>query len=650
MLRLCRSFPLLFCSTLLTAQAPPVPRNAFAGVETIALPNGLKIWFKRLPGEPNVSVNVSVAVGSDQDPPGQEQLAHFLEHMLFSDHRGKTTLEIKREIQDRGGASNGFTKWDQTAYHVDIDKAHALFAIEWLGRIVSPHVMDAAVVAREREPVAVELRAVPRRAFAWFVVWYLDPPWLRLPDFWRREFGIAPATTTDDVDLYRSLHRIGPAELRAFYDRWYAPERMTLTVVGDLDRDSAVAAARAAFGALPARPAAPFTDAITDPGRQRRVYGWTPRSDVFYLDRYRVYRRSATDDVRLEFLAALLQQRLANRLRFGGRKAVYSIYVNVDRRGPAAVLEINTNIKESEYRWARGVIDEEVAAIREGTLGDSTFAAERASVARARRVQTASARSLAGWSMNTFYDPRLHRDFPDVVSVYESVTLDELSQLARRVLAPERRVLQVIAPLPQSALLAVLVLAVAAAVLLARWAFLRPLDTTRLRYVARFRLPLAHQLVLLPLVLAGLAVGVRLLVQGYAVLAARWFTAIPSMWGQGTIYGACATLTLFLGVAALSRWPQKLLVLEDGFAVKYLSYRAVRVRASEIADVAPLRFRDVWLSRRLWRCTPLAFGLFTPAIYLRRIDGHAWFFRVRDTEECLAVLARFRPPGTTTNS
>jgi zinc protease len=647
LLKLCRVLALLFCLTVLAAQTPPAPRNPFAGVETIVLANGLKIWFKRLPGEPNVSVNFSVAVGSDQDPARREQLAHFLEHMLFADHRGKTTLEIERKVTDRGGVNNGFTAWDHTAYYVNIDKAHAMFAIDWLGRVASPHVMDSAVVAREREPVAVEVRANPRKALDWFVAWYVDPPWLRLPDFWRREFGIAPARETEDVDRYRSIHRIGPAELRDFYDRWYAPERMTLTIVGDVDRDSALAVARATFGALPARPAAPFTDSITNPLRLRRTYLWAERPNVSYLDRYKVYHRSATDDVRLEFLAAFLRQRLQDRLRFGERKAVYNVSVFVDRRGRAAVLEIGTNIKESELRWARSVIDEEIAAITDGTLGDSVFAAERASVARTLRVQTANARALAGWAMNTLYDSRIHRDFPDVVSAFESVTRDELSRFARDVFADERRVVQVIAPLPmpQGALAVIVLLIVAAATVVARRAFLSPLDITRLRYVARFRLPLVYRLALLPVALVLLAVGFRLLVQGYLVLANRWLNAIPSIWVQWTFYAAFAVLTLFLLIAAFSWWPRKLLVFEDGIAVKYLSYRTVAVPAAEIAELATLRFRDVWFSRRLWRCTPLAFGLARPAIYVRHTDGRAWYFRVRDGEECLRVLARLSLAG-----
>ena len=56
-------------------------RNAFAGFETHVLANGLKVWFNRVPGFRDVSVSVIVPYGSDLDPPGKEQLAHFTEQV-----------------------------------------------------------------------------------------------------------------------------------------------------------------------------------------------------------------------------------------------------------------------------------------------------------------------------------------------------------------------------------------------------------------------------------------------------------------------------------------------------------------------------------------------------------------------------------------
>ena len=182
--------------------------NPFAGFETHFLSNGVKVWFKQLPGAPNVSVSVGVPVGSDADPPGKEQLAHFTEHMLFSDHGGRTEQEIKDAVEGIGGRRNGFTYRDRTWYYVTIGREHGLFAIEWLAGILSPHEMDPAVVDRGRQPVENEIRARPRELFDHLVA-ALNPGWLAFPDFWEREFGIE-RLRAPFPDMWRSLQGITP--------------------------------------------------------------------------------------------------------------------------------------------------------------------------------------------------------------------------------------------------------------------------------------------------------------------------------------------------------------------------------------------------------------------------------------------------------
>ena len=88
--------------------------NPFSGFETHFLANGLKVWFKSLPDAPNVSVSVAVPFGSHWDPRGKEGLAHFTEHMLFSDHEGRSEQEVKDAIEVLGGRRNGFTTADHT--------------------------------------------------------------------------------------------------------------------------------------------------------------------------------------------------------------------------------------------------------------------------------------------------------------------------------------------------------------------------------------------------------------------------------------------------------------------------------------------------------------------------------------------------------
>jgi predicted Zn-dependent peptidase len=622
------------------AQQPAPAANAFANVETVILPNGLKVWFKRLRGDPMVSVSVAVPAGSDEDPPGLEQLAHFTEHMLFSDQPGRTEAQVKHEVDERGGSYNGFTTWDRTFYYVRIGRAHGSFAIDWMSRLVAPHAMDAAVVERQREPVALEVRARPREFFDWLFAHYIDPPLLRVPGFWGREFGLASPRETRDYYPWQSVHRIAPGDLRGFYDRYYVPSRMTLTVVGDLDRDSTLALIRSRFGSLPARPASVDAPAVRESGRRRATYGWTFRSNVSYDRLYRFVAPDLHDRVTAIFLTRWLEKRLNDRLRFGDRKAAYGIGVASERRGSAGYLYVSGGLKTSEYAFARGVVDEEIETLRGGTRAAAEFEADRAAVASQLRVQDATARHLEQWVWNEFYDDRTFRDFPDLVTAFETMPQRDVETFVRRRLVPASEVLDVTYPMPMSegAVAIVAALLCWLAVRVAQRLLQRPVDMTRIRYVARFHVPLVYKVTLLPLAVASVAVALRLVVYALQVLADRVIVEIDSFWIQWSLYALFAIAIVVLMVALLGRIPRKLLCFDDAIVIKYLAFRSVRIAPGDIVEVAPRRFADVWLSRRLWSCMPLTLGIVRPAVYLRCRNGRSWFFSVRDTAECLRVL------------
>jgi hypothetical protein len=91
-------------------------------------------------------------------------------------------------------------------------------------------------------------------------------------------------------------------------------------------------------------------------------------------------------------------------------------------------------------------------------------------------------------------------------------------------------------------------------------------------------------------------------------------------------------------VLALALVPSKILVFDDSMLVKYVAYRSITIRLDEIADLSFQRFSGVWMSRRLWKCVPFKWGLFSPGIYLRRRDGWSYFFDVKDRKELVKLL------------
>lgn len=614
------------------------PSNPFAGFETHFLSNGVKVWFKQLPGAPNVSVSAGVPVGSDADPPGKEQLAHFTEHMLFSDHDGRTEQEIKDAVEGIGGRRNGFTYRDHTWYYVTIGREHGLFAIEWLAGILSPHEMDPAVVDRGRQPVQNEIRARPREFFD-HVVAALNPGWLAFPDFWEREFGIE-RSRAPFPDMWRSLQGITPEDLRGFYDRYYSPAVMTVTIVGDLDRDEALDRAQRTFGSMPARPVARWATTAEDPGRGRSTYRWGFQSTAGYLSRHKLFYPNSDELLTAMFVRDLLNRRLNQRLRYGERKAVYGASANLVTRGPAAYLQVSSRIDEDDYDFASAIIDEEIEYLRSGSLGTAEFEADRAAVIERLRGANQTADALNAWTRQVFYDPATFTDFPDVLSFYENLSQSQVASFAAHAFDESRQVLSVSRTQPVSQGMAVLAGAVLIWITLkmVAWALTKPVRMKDIRYVAHFRLPVVLRTAYaLGLIATTLALG-RIAAVGIGWGVDRWLLPVDDYVVQHAAIAGMLVVGLVATALLLTSSPRKLLIFEDHLRIKSRAWRSRILKAEDIEEIALERGFDAWLSRGIPRSPPLAFGLIGPGVHLRSLKGRSYFFRSRDTTELAEVL------------
>ena len=624
-----------------TATAP----NPFADFETHHLSNGVKVWFKRLDGAANVSVSAGIPVGADADPRGKEQLAHFTEHMLFSDHNGRTEQEIKDAVEGLGGRRNGMTYRDHTWYYVTIAREHGLFAIEWLAGIMEPHAMEPEVVARGRQPVENEVGARPREFFDHLGA-LLSPQWLMPPDFFEREFGIERQRDLTP-DYWTSLRRITPDDLRGFYDRYYAPGAITVTIVGDLDRDEALALAERTFGQLPARPVNRLEVATTDPGRGRAEYGWGFQSTVRYQSRHKLFDATAEDLLHALFVRELLGRRLNQRLRYGERKAVYGASANVVMRGPAAYLQVSSRIDEDDYDFATGIIGEEIAHLRNGSLDSAEFEADRAALVERLRASNQTAESLNFWTRSYFYDPDTFADFPDLVSFYQNVTQEQVASFAGRAFDESRQVLSVTRtqPLSQGMMVAGVITLIWITLRVLARTLTTPIDMREIRYIARLRLPIVLRVGYTAGLVAALLALLVLGAAGFARLTANWIDPVDSYLFQTTANAAMGVVLLAGLCLIYASAPRKILVFNDHLRIKSRAWRSRVLMAEDIAEISMRRFPEVWLNRRLFGGPPHAFGLRRPAIYVRPLRGRSYFFRTRHTAEMADVLLWWKGPS-----
>ena len=578
-----------------SVQDTPIP-NPFAGFETHHLSNGVRVWFKQLPGVPNVSVSAGIAVGSDADPPGKEQLAHFTEHMLFSDHDGRTEQEIKDAVEGhRADAGTAFTYSDHTYYYVTIGREHGLFAIEWLAGILSPHEMDPAVVERGRQPVQNEIGVRPRELLDHLGA-LLNPAWLSTPDFWEREFGIERRRDTNPY-VWRSLNGITPEDLRGFYERYYAPGGMTVTIVGDLAPAEALAMAERTFGSFPDRPVNRWVVELEDPGRSRSRYTWGPRATILYQSRHKLFDPTADEVLTALFVRDLLNRRLGQRLRYGERKAVYGASLNLGQRGPAKYLVLDTRIDKEDYEFAVGIIDEEIEFLRTGTFDAAEFEADRAAVVERLRSSNQTAQSLNSWTQNHFYDPATFSDFPDVLSFYQDLTQEQVASFAQEAFAESRSGLTVWRPQPfdQAALVVAAGMLAWLALTLVGRLLTKPVEMKEIRYIARFRLPVVLRVAYTVGMLAILT-ALAMLVEFGGSRMSPWVASVDNYWLQIAAIAAA----LFVGFAVVLLFyaapPRKLLLFTDHIRIKSRAWRSRPLHAEDIAEISIRRFPGAWLT------------------------------------------------------
>ena len=651
----------ILVATLLTApvslaaraqEIPPEPTateedeplvNPFAGFETHYLANGLRVWYQRLPGEPDVHVRVTLPYGSDLDGRGKEQIAHFVEHMLFSDHDGRTEEEIKGEIEDRGGRRNGITYSDHVSYYATIAKQHGPLALDWIYRIVQPHAMESEVVDRGRQPVALEIGIRPRELFDWIGAYVIDPPWLRVKGFWEREFNYETRQFRWH-DPYTSLQSITPEDLRAYYETYYVPSRMTLMVVGDLDREAVLTQVEATFGTLPTRPEPELAFDLVDPDRQHRAYSWGFQSSVLYDSRFKVYGLTGEQHLKMIFIKEMLQYRLNQRLRYGEHKAIYSVGVFVTLRGPTAYLRINARINDGELEFAQGVIAEEIDFLRRASLPAEEFEEVRDTLVTRLIRENRRSDQLGSWAASSFYDARLHPDFPDLAGFFRTVPAAGLAAFADRLFAQERQVLSVtkLQPISQGAFVLVGIAVVVATILFAKRLLTARIEMPRIRYVARFKRPALYRIIVGTILVVLVASAYRIALQGVFLAYEEVVAGVDSYVLQYSFVWLIVALGVMGIIACQALVPSKLLVFDDHIRVKFRSYRSRRIDLADVKDISLQRIGGFLKRGGPLRFAPLTVALFRPGVLLETVTGRGYFFRVRDPEELISTIDALR--------
>lgn len=229
-------------------------------VEAHTLPNGMLVLLREVHSAPVATSWIWYRVGSRNEPSGQTGISHWVEHMLFKGTPRVPRGEFDRLIARNGGAFNGFTWIDYTAYYETLpaDRIELGLQIE-ADRMVNA-LFEPAEVDSERTVIISELEG-----------------YANYPETWLDEAVKAIAFSAHPyhhpVIGYKSdLLAMTRDELYHYYQTFYMPNNAVLVLVGDFDSAAMLRTVEGYFAELPRGPALPAVRAVEpEPQGERRV-------------------------------------------------------------------------------------------------------------------------------------------------------------------------------------------------------------------------------------------------------------------------------------------------------------------------------------------------------------------------------------------
>jgi len=394
--------------------------------ESFTLPNGLRVIYSVDHTTPIVSVDLWYDVGSRNERPGRSGFAHLFEHLMFEGSAHAPKGLHSHLIESAGGQDNASTAEDRTNYFATIPSNY-LNVVLWLeADRMRSLVITEQTFHNQRETVKEERRLRVDNepygaAFVDGMTWPFDS-------------ATCFPYSHSVIGSMEDLNTATLADVRIFFNTYYAPNTATLVVTGDFRPLELRRLVNQYFAPVPRHSDPPPVRCRYDfhPGVERRTIT-DPRANLPAVLRfYRIPPHADPDTPALGLLTMILGDGESSRLN-----------VTVVRRDRAA---LGAQVSMNPYDARRGpgillalaVANQGVDAARLDTLVGQQVDSLRTTLVTPQELQKAL----------HHYD-RFHSSLAEINSDldrYLAVTADDVRRVAGKYLDPANMVNVIVLP------------------------------------------------------------------------------------------------------------------------------------------------------------------------------------------------------------
>ncbi|WP_016969561.1 M16 family metallopeptidase [Pseudomonas tolaasii] len=392
-------------------------------VEGYTLPNGLQLLLKPGTERGHVAIRLVVGVGLDDFTCEEKEVPHLLEHLLFSGIDGGGEGDLEDRMQALGGEWNAYTSNADTTFVIEAPAQNQRKVLDLLLAIITRTQLTDANINAAKQVVEREdgghyshlQRLLDRQDLGHTASNQLAV-----------ELGLKCAERAEVSHITRD-------QLEALRKNWYAPNNMTLIIVGDLDKLLPAYLERT-YGQLdPVEPSEhlPLPEIRHAAASHRDlIRGWVGDSAKLHW----LFPEPVLDDAHDEtydLLKDYLDWALYRQLRLKHGLS-YGPWSEREVLGGVGFLSLNADLERDNLPEAENVLQDLKAQLLKDGLDPATFARlQHAAIARqAWAVQGNSALADYYWSASGDYS---NWHFSDPVKRIKAVTLEQTDQAMRQV-------------------------------------------------------------------------------------------------------------------------------------------------------------------------------------------------------------------------
>lgn len=203
--------------------------------EVFKLDNGHTVIIEKVPSSKLVTVDTWVKTGSINETDKNSGVAHFLEHLFFKGTQKRKVGEFEKILDGKGAAYNAATSKDFTHYYITIKREDLPLAMELQSDMLLNPAIPEDELNRERKVVLEEISR-SNDSPSTIVFQNLNKMLFKQHPYKRRVLG------SEDV-----IKNISRDEIFKFYDTWYTPSNMITVIVGNVDKNQALALVKKNF-------------------------------------------------------------------------------------------------------------------------------------------------------------------------------------------------------------------------------------------------------------------------------------------------------------------------------------------------------------------------------------------------------------------